>query len=132
MKKSLLTLACLLLAACSFAQEGAKNEAAKNAPAPKLTYIKAGHLFDSVSGELKHNMVIVVEGERIKQVGPAATANAADLVGRGAEIGSIEAGKYADIIAVNADPLADVRALESVDFVMKGGKVYKQGGKAVE
>lgn len=62
----------------------------------------------------------------------AATANAAYLVGRSAEIGSIEAGKYADIIAVNADPLADVRALESVDFVMKGGKVYKQGGKAVE
>ena len=40
-------------------------------------------------------------------------------------IGSIAAGKAADIIAVSGDPLTNVRELESVDFVMKGGKVYK-------
>ena len=55
----------------------------------------------------------------------AATSSAADLIGRAKDVGTIEAGKYADIIAVNADPLADVRALEHVDFVMKGGVVYK-------
>jgi imidazolonepropionase-like amidohydrolase len=55
----------------------------------------------------------------------AATANAADLIGRSKDVGTIEAGKYADIIAVNGDPLSDVRALEHVDFVMKGGEVYK-------
>jgi imidazolonepropionase-like amidohydrolase len=55
----------------------------------------------------------------------AATANAADLIGRSKDVGSIEAGKYADIIAVSADPLQDVRALENVGFVMKGGVVYK-------
>ena len=55
----------------------------------------------------------------------AATSSAADLIGRARDVGTIEAGKYADIIAVNADPLADVRALEHVDFVMKGGVVYK-------
>ena len=55
----------------------------------------------------------------------AATSSAADLIGRAQSVGTIEAGKYADIIAVNADPLADVRALEHVDFVMKGGVVYK-------
>ena len=55
----------------------------------------------------------------------AATSSAADLIGRVKDVGTIEAGKYADIIAVNADPLADVRALEHVDFVMKGGVVYK-------
>lgn len=55
----------------------------------------------------------------------SATANSADLIGRSADVGTIEAGKYADIIAVQADPLADVRALEHVEFVMKGGKVYK-------
>jgi imidazolonepropionase-like amidohydrolase len=55
----------------------------------------------------------------------AATSSAADLIGRSKEVGSIEAGKYADIIAVDADPLADVRALEHVSFVMKGGQVYK-------
>jgi imidazolonepropionase-like amidohydrolase len=55
----------------------------------------------------------------------AATSSAADLIGRAKDVGTIEVGKYADIIAVNADPLADVRALEHVDFVMKGGVVYK-------
>jgi len=55
----------------------------------------------------------------------AATSNAADLIGRSKDVGSIEAGKYADIIAVSADPLQDVRALENVGFVMKGGVIYK-------
>ena len=55
----------------------------------------------------------------------AATFNAADLIGRSHDVGTIEPGKYADIIAVQSDPLADVRALEHVDFVMKGGIVYK-------
>ncbi|MBS1852169.1 MAG: amidohydrolase family protein [Acidobacteria bacterium] len=54
-----------------------------------------------------------------------ATYNSADLIDRLKDVGTIEAGKYADIIAVNADPLADVRALENVSFVMKGGVVYK-------
>jgi len=58
----------------------------------------------------------------------AATSNAADLIGRAADVGTIEVGKYADIIAVQGDPFADVRALEHVDFVMKGGKVYKASG----
>lgn len=55
----------------------------------------------------------------------AATVNASDLIGRSKDVGSIEAGKYADIIAVSADPLQNVRALENVGFVMKGGVVYK-------
>ena len=55
----------------------------------------------------------------------AATASAADLIGRTKDVGSLAAGKYADIIAVSGDPLADVRVLEHVQWVMKGGKVYK-------
>jgi imidazolonepropionase-like amidohydrolase len=55
----------------------------------------------------------------------AATSNAADLIGRTSDVGTIEAGKYADIIAVDADPMSDVRALEHVSLVMKGGVVYK-------
>jgi imidazolonepropionase-like amidohydrolase len=55
----------------------------------------------------------------------AATSSAADLLGRSKDVGSVEAGKYADLIAVSSDPLADVRALENVSFVMKGGVVYK-------
>ncbi|MCA8900650.1 MAG: amidohydrolase family protein [Hyphomonas sp.] len=58
----------------------------------------------------------------------AATVVASEHVEMWADIGTIEAGKFADIIAVNGDPLKDVTELESVDFVMKGGVVYK-GGK---
>lgn len=55
----------------------------------------------------------------------AATTSAADLIGRSKDVGSIEAGKFADLIAVTADPLQNVRALENVGFVMKGGAIYK-------
>lgn len=55
----------------------------------------------------------------------AATVNAADLLGWSDRVGTLEAGKFADLIAVNGDPLGDVRVLESVKFVMKGGEVVK-------
>jgi imidazolonepropionase-like amidohydrolase len=56
----------------------------------------------------------------------AATVNAADLLGWTDRIGMLEAGKFADIIAVDGDPVADVHVLENVRFVMKGGDVIKQ------
>lgn len=56
----------------------------------------------------------------------AATVNAADLLGWTDRIGMLEAGKFADIIAVDGDPVADVHVLENVRFVMKGGEVIKQ------
>jgi len=55
----------------------------------------------------------------------AATSSAADLLGHASELGSIKPGKYADIIAVSADPLQNISVLENVQFVMKDGKVYK-------
>ena len=55
----------------------------------------------------------------------AATLDAAKVVGKDAELGSITPGKYADMIAVEGDPLANVRALENVAHVMKGGAVVK-------
>ncbi len=54
----------------------------------------------------------------------AATLNAAELMGW-AKIGSLEAGHFADLIAVSGDPLADVRVLENVKFVLKGGTIYR-------
>jgi imidazolonepropionase-like amidohydrolase len=56
----------------------------------------------------------------------AATVNAADLLGWSDRVGTLEAGKFADIIAVDGDPVADVRVLENVRFVMEGGEVIKQ------
>jgi imidazolonepropionase-like amidohydrolase len=56
----------------------------------------------------------------------AATINAADLIDMSDSLGTIEAGKYADIIALDGSPLESIDELLDVDFVMKGGKVYKQ------
>ncbi|HQR35152.1 MAG TPA: amidohydrolase family protein [Blastocatellia bacterium] len=56
----------------------------------------------------------------------AATVNAAELLGWQNRIGAIEAGKFADIIATDGDPLKDIGELQKVKFVMKGGKVIKQ------
>ena len=58
----------------------------------------------------------------------AATHNAADLLGKSELLGSLRPGKYADIIAVSGDPLADIHILEHVTFVMKQGKVYVSAG----
>jgi imidazolonepropionase-like amidohydrolase len=55
----------------------------------------------------------------------SATSRAAELLGKRGEIGVVAAGAYADLIAVARDPLADVNALKSVEFVMKDGVVYK-------
>lgn len=56
----------------------------------------------------------------------AATVNAADLLGLTAEIGTLEPGKSADLIAVKGDPLKDVKVLKQVDFVMVRGDVAKE------
>ena len=58
----------------------------------------------------------------------SATVNAADLMGWTAKTGTLEAGKWADIIAVDKNPLEDVRVLQDVKFVMKAGVVYKGQG----
>jgi imidazolonepropionase-like amidohydrolase len=56
----------------------------------------------------------------------AATLNAAQLLGVEEKLGTIEAGKIADIIAVYGNPDEDIKVMKDVTFVMKEGKVYKQ------
>ncbi len=55
----------------------------------------------------------------------AATSSAADLLGLSRQIGTLEPGKEADVIAVPGDPLADIHVMEKVAFVMKGGRIYR-------
>lgn len=69
--------------------------------------------------------VLVKLGMTPAQAIRTATVNAADLLGWSDRVGSIEAGKYADLIAVEGEPLNDVRALEQVQWVMKGGSVVR-------
>jgi imidazolonepropionase-like amidohydrolase len=62
----------------------------------------------------------------------AATSTAAKVLGSlGNDLGAVAPGKYADVVAVEGDPLANVAELEHVKFVMKGGVVYRQDGKPV-
>ena len=61
----------------------------------------------------------------------AATLHAAQLLKHDKDVGSIEVGKYADVIAVPGNPLDDIKMMQKVDFVMKGGVVYEQGGKPI-
>jgi len=62
----------------------------------------------------------------------SATANDAELLGIGQKVGTLEKGKLADVIAVPGDPTVDVTATERVSFVMKEGKVIRQGPPAVQ
>jgi imidazolonepropionase-like amidohydrolase len=73
-----------------------------------------------------HEFAVMVKlGLTPLQAIQAATVNDADLLGWSDKVGTIEAGKWADIVAVDGDPLADVTTLERVKFVMKGGEVVK-------
>jgi imidazolonepropionase-like amidohydrolase len=58
----------------------------------------------------------------------SATTTAAEIIGWSDRVGTIEAGKFADLIAVAGDPLRDITELERVAFVMKNGTVYKHDG----
>jgi imidazolonepropionase-like amidohydrolase len=87
--------------------------------------------FGSDSGVYPHGMngrqfaYMVANGMTPAQAIRAATLDAATLLGKDSEFGSLAAGKYADLIAVDGDPLADVRVLESVAHVIKGGAIIK-------
>ncbi len=61
----------------------------------------------------------------------SATIRAAELLRRDKEVGSVSAGKLADVVAVPGDPLKDIAVMRRVSFVMKDGVIYKRSGVAV-
>lgn len=81
----------------------------------------------SPHGDNAQEAVLMVEaGMSEMDVIVTATLNAADLIDMSDSLGTIEPGKFADIIAVDHSPLVNIEALLDVNFVMKGGKIYKQ------
>jgi imidazolonepropionase-like amidohydrolase len=119
------------------AQYDKARAAAGNAQKSLARAVREGvHIaFGTDSGVSRHGdngqefALMVAAGMTPEAAIRSATVSAADLLGRSATVGTIAAGKDADIIAVEGDPLTNVRLLENVAFVMKHGRVYKAGGK---
>jgi imidazolonepropionase-like amidohydrolase len=81
--------------------------------------------FDWKIDPAKEFALMVKYGMTPAQALQSATVNAAELLGMQDQVGSLETGKFADIVATPADPMIDITQLERIDFVMKGGDVYK-------
>ena len=73
--------------------------------------------------------LLVASGLTTMQAIATATTTGAENLGAADQVGSIKVGAVADLIALTADPLTDVTALQAVDFVLKSGRVAKQGGQ---
>ena len=78
---------------------------------------RAGQLLDLKQGKLLTDQVIVIQ---------AATVHAAELLRWKDDVGAVASGYFADVIAVDGNPLDDVTTLGNVGFVIKGGQVYKE------
>jgi len=121
------------------AQYAKAQQAAGNAEKSLARAVREGVniAFGTDSGVSKHGdnaqefALMVKAGMQPMAAIKAATVDAATLLGKAGKIGTIEAGKDADIVAVDGDPIANIRELESMDFVMKNGRVHKLAGKRV-
>ena len=108
-------------------------QAEKNAQRAIQAGVKIGMGTDAAvypHGLNAHELAVYVKlGMTPLQAIQSATVSDAELLGWSDKVGSLEAGKWADIIAVDGDPLQDITTLQHVKFVMKGGQVYKNEGK---
>ncbi|HEX3849137.1 MAG TPA: amidohydrolase family protein [Steroidobacteraceae bacterium] len=102
----------------------------KNLPLAVQSGVKIAYGTDL--GEGDHSLefaLLTANGMKPMDAILAATRNAADLLGRSDQVGSIQAGRFADLVAVDADPLAQPESLRHAAFVMKGGLVYRRDGR---
>ena len=76
-------------------------------------------------GNAKQFAYMVRYGMTPMQAIQSATIEAAKVMGKDAELGSIAPGRFADLVAVKGDPLSDIRVLEKVEAVMKGGQLVE-------
>jgi imidazolonepropionase-like amidohydrolase len=76
--------------------------------------------------QAKEMSIMVRYGMAPMAVLKSATSVAAKLLGKESDLGAVQAGKFADLVAVKGDPLKDISELERVSFVMKGGEVVKR------
>ena len=106
-------------------------------PIPKTNFpaaVKAGVkiAYGTDLGEGDHTQefgLMIAGGLSPHQAIDAATRNAAELLGDEADVGTVQAGRYADLVAVDGDPLARPDLLRRVGFVMQGGIVHRQDGR---
>jgi imidazolonepropionase-like amidohydrolase len=103
----------------------------RNLPLAVKSGVKIAYGTDLGQGD--HTMefgLLIGNGMTPIQALNAATRNAADLIGASGQIGSVQAGRYADLVATPGNPLDNPSLLKQVDFVMKGGVVYRRNGNA--
>jgi imidazolonepropionase-like amidohydrolase len=87
--------------------------------------VKIAHGTDIGEGDHSEEITLLVgNGMPAAEALVAATRKAADLIGAAAEIGTVQAGRYADIVATSGDPLRDPAQFRHVHFVMKGGLIF--------
>jgi imidazolonepropionase-like amidohydrolase len=101
----------------------------RNLPLAVKSGVKIAYGTDLGQGD--HTMefgLLIDNGMAPVQALYAATRNAADLIGAADRIGSVQAGRYADLIATAGNPLDDPKQFKHVSFVMKGGQIYRRDG----
>jgi imidazolonepropionase-like amidohydrolase len=98
-----------------------------------ITIVKTERLLDPRSGNVLSPAAALVDGDKIKEVGPPAQIRAhggatpigIDLGGATLMPGLIEPGKFADLVPVTGDPLGNITEFERIRFVMKDGRVIR-------
>jgi len=120
-------------------QRDRKRAAVHEVSFPKALHAGVKIVFGTDMGGISWSEPIAQEFSQMVRLGmspmdaiKSATSRPAEMLDMAGKIGTIAPGAYADIVAVDGDPLQDVKILENVRFVMKDGKVFKSGGKVVQ